>query len=178
MKTALETPRLLLREMDLRDLDFIGSMLMDPEVMRYWPRPHTEEESAEWIAKQMTRYERDGYGYWLAFEKSLGAPIGQAGLLKTSIDGQEEPALGYIVHKTFWRRGYAAEATAACIKYVFCVLRRPRAVALVRPENGPSIGVAKKLGMLPERSILYAGLEHIVFSIPNRQAIPKDNPPG
>jgi RimJ/RimL family protein N-acetyltransferase len=46
MKVVLESRRLLLREMDLGDLVFVRSMLMDPEVMRYWPRPLTERDSA------------------------------------------------------------------------------------------------------------------------------------
>lgn len=45
MKIILETPRLLLREMTLDDLDFVATMLADPEVMRYYPRCCTREES-------------------------------------------------------------------------------------------------------------------------------------
>ena len=36
---------LLLREMTLDDLDFVATMLADPEVMRYYPRCCTREES-------------------------------------------------------------------------------------------------------------------------------------
>ena len=34
MKHVLDTPRLILREMSLDDLDFVAAMLADPEVMR------------------------------------------------------------------------------------------------------------------------------------------------
>jgi len=165
MKVILETRRLILREMGMQDLEFISSMLMSAKVMRYWPRPHTREESAEWITKQMGRYHKGGYGYWLAVDRLLGVPIGQAGLLKTPIQGADEPALGYIIHNAHWRRGYATEAAAACIGYAFDALDRPHAVALVRPENRPSIGVAEKLGMQAGPKIMYAGLEHIVYSL-------------
>jgi RimJ/RimL family protein N-acetyltransferase len=57
---------------------------------------------------------------------------------------------------------------------VFEVLKEGRAVALVRPENGPSIGVATKLGLRPERSIPYAGYDHIVFSMPNPGGLPPE----
>ncbi len=35
----------------------------------------------------------------------------------------------------------------------------------VRPENLPSQGVARKLGMAPEREALHAGLRHVVFAV-------------
>ena len=80
-RAVLETPRLLLRELGVEDLDFIAELLGDPLVMRYWPRPYTREEAAEWIRRQQQRYARDGHGYWLAVEKASGQPVGQVGLL-------------------------------------------------------------------------------------------------
>ncbi len=38
MTVILETPRLILCEMSLADLDFVAAMLADPEVMRYYPK--------------------------------------------------------------------------------------------------------------------------------------------
>src|ERR671917_591908 len=109
-KTVLETPRLILRELDPDDLDFVAALLADPEVMRYWPRPYTREEAEAWVRRQRERYARDRHGYWLAVEKATGQPVGQAGLLTVEVEGVEEPALGYIIHRPFWRRGFAVEA--------------------------------------------------------------------
>jgi RimJ/RimL family protein N-acetyltransferase len=159
-----ETLRLIVREMDMSDLDFVVAMLTDPEVMRFWPRPYTREEAAEWIRRQRERYERDGCGYWLLEEKSSGTPAGQAGVVMTDVEGTEMPGLGWIVHRPFWRRGYATEAAARCRSYAFDVLGCDRVIALVRPENEPSLGVARKLGMRERRRVDYKGLEHIVFS--------------
>jgi RimJ/RimL family protein N-acetyltransferase len=41
-------------------------------------------------------------------------------------------------------------------------------ISLVRPENLPSQGVARKLGMTPERETEYFGFRHLVFAV--RQA--------
>ena len=46
MKVALETPRLLLRELEEADLERLAALLGDPRVMRHWPRPLTREEAA------------------------------------------------------------------------------------------------------------------------------------
>jgi RimJ/RimL family protein N-acetyltransferase len=164
MKRVLETPRLVLRELAIADVDLIAPMLMHPEVMRYWPRPYTREECDSWIENQQERYARDGYGYWLALDKATGAAIGQAGLVRQEIDGVTEAGLGYIIHHRYWRKGFASEAAAASVNYAFEIGKR-RVVALIRPENRPSRGVAKRLGMQIEGGTMHAGFKHLIYSI-------------
>lgn len=164
-ETVLETPRLVLRELDSGDLDFVAAMLADPEVMRYWPRPYAREEAEAWVRRQRERYARDGYGYWLAVERATGRPVGQVGLLTVELDGVEEAALGYIIHHPFWRRGFATEAAAATLDYALGTLGKRRVIAPIRPENVPSLAVARKLGMVPERRISFAGFEHLIYAL-------------
>lgn len=164
MKTRIMTKRLALRELTEDDLDTVAAMLGDPEVMRFWPKPCDRAESLAWIERQLERYRTDGYGYWLAVGRDSGEVIGQAGLLQTDIDGLSFPALGYIVNRRFWRRGYATEAARACVRYVFEVLDQPSVHTLIRPENEPSLGVAAKLGMTVERRLPYAGFDHFLLS--------------
>ena len=147
MEPVLETARLVLREMSLADLDFIAEMLAHPEVMRFWPKCYDRDEAADWVRRQQARYARDGVGYWLVLERATGRPEGQAGLLLLQVDDSEEIGLGYIIHRPFWRRGFAVEAVAGCLAYAVNKLQRHRVVALVRPENVPSQAVARKLGM-------------------------------
>ncbi|MBI1903518.1 MAG: GNAT family N-acetyltransferase, partial [Planctomycetia bacterium] len=40
-----------------------------------------------------------------------------------------------------------------------------RVISLIRPENLPSQGVARKLGMSPERETMFKGFRHLVFSV-------------
>lgn len=162
----IETPRLILREMSPNDLNFVAAMLADPEVMRFWPRPYTHEEAGEWVRRQTDRYARDGYGYWLAVEKATGEAVGQVGLLAEDVEGVREVGLGYIIHRPFWRRGFAAEAAEAARDYAFHELDVGRVIALIRPENAPSLGVARKLGMEPESTTTHAGYEHLVYVAP------------
>ena len=159
------TPRLLLREMTSGDLEFLAAMLADSEVMRFWPAPLSRDESVAWIERQRERYARDGCGYWLALDRATGEPVGQAGVLMLNWTGQPEPALGYMIHRPFWRRGYATEAAHASCDFVRHVLRRPIAYTLIRPENEPSLGVALKLGMTAGEHIEYHSFEHVIFSL-------------
>ena len=163
-RTILETPRLVLRELTCNDLDFVALMLADPEVMRYWPRCQTREEAEGWIRRQLDRYAQHGCGYWLALAKDSGAPVGQLGVLPNRPPGVPELDIGYIIHRPFWRKGYATEGSVACRDHAFYALDQPSVVCTIRPENKPSQGVAVRAGFtLDGRRTEIAGLDHLVF---------------
>jgi RimJ/RimL family protein N-acetyltransferase len=161
----LETARLALREMVDADLDFVAGMLGDPEVMRFYPKVCTREESRAWLERQRRRYAEDGHGLWLAEDRLRGSPLGQIGLVRQEVDGRTETEIGYLVARPHWRRGIAAEAALAIRDYAFRTLGRTRLVSLIRPENRPSQGVALKIGMIHERDVTWAGLPHRVYAI-------------
>ena len=167
MNPMIETDRLTLRELTTEDLDFMAEMLADAEVMRYYPRRMTRELSAEWIERQMARYQADGYGLWLATEKATGTKVGQVGLVKQTVNGVEECEVGYLIHRPFWRHGYASEGAMACRDYAFKTLKKKRVISLVRPENKPSQGVAQHLGMEVVAHAPYSGYDHLVFAVSN-----------
>jgi RimJ/RimL family protein N-acetyltransferase len=147
------------------DLNFISEMLADPEVMRFYSKQYSREESRIWIDKQLERYRADGHGLWLVIEKESGDPVGQVGLARQLVDGTSESEIGYLIHRPHWRRGFAVEAALGVRDYAWNVLRRDRLISLVRPVNTPSCGVARKLGMLIERETLFHGLPHLVFAV-------------
>jgi RimJ/RimL family protein N-acetyltransferase len=170
MKTVVETPRLILRQFIPADLDFIAAMHADAEVMRFWPKPYSRAESEEWLQRQFERYAKEGHGVWLVVDKAAGTPLGRAGLTLQDVDGVEEPEIGYMIHRPFWRHGLATEAAIAIRDYAFDVRNIPRVVSLIRPQNIPSQGVAKKLGMTAEpRLVQHGGFDHMVFALANRQ---------
>ena len=73
-RVILETPRLLLREMTRRDIDFIALMMAHPEVNHFYERRFSRAESETWLERQLERYRRDGKGLWLAVERETGNP--------------------------------------------------------------------------------------------------------
>jgi RimJ/RimL family protein N-acetyltransferase len=150
--------------MTLADLDFVAGMLADPEVMRFYPKCLTRTEALGWLQRQQERYARDGHGLWLVQDTASGEPIGQVGLLIQQVDGVGEPEVGYLIHRPFWRRGYAAEAALATRDYAFAT-GRDRVLSLIRPENVPSQGVARKMGMTVAKHTVFAGFDHLVFAV-------------
>jgi RimJ/RimL family protein N-acetyltransferase len=81
------------------------------------------------------------------------------------VDGRSEPEIGYLIHRPFWRRGFATEAARATRDHAFGALDKPHVISLIRAENLPSQGVAATLGMSVEKRTLHAGIEHLVFGL-------------
>lgn len=159
------TKRLRFRELAQDDLDFVAAMLADPEVMRYYPRVYTRDEAREWILRQRRRYHEDGHGLWLVLARLTGMPVGQVGLVEQQVDGRSESEVGYLIQRAFWRHGLATEASRAVRDWAFDVLGRERVIALIRPENGPSQGVARKLGLRVVERCQHGGFEHDVWAV-------------
>lgn len=161
--TILQTERLALRELTQNDLDFVAAMLADLDVMRYYPKCLTRQEAQGWLDRQQQRYRFHGFGLWLVVERDSGLPVGQVGLLLQDVDNCFETEVGYLIHRPYWRRGYAFEAARGVLHHARRDRNFSRVISLVRPENLPSQGVARKLGAEVEKEIEFKGLRHLVF---------------
>ena len=161
----IESRRLKFRRMSLDDLDFVAEMLGHPEVMKYYPQCYNRAESVEWIERQLRRYTEFGIGLWLVCDRISGEPVGQIGPAPFEFDEAIHAEVGYLVHRPFWRRGYATEGAIAVRDYIFYTLDQERAFCTIRPENLPSRGVAEKAGFtrIPGRVIERSGLDHWVY---------------
>jgi len=161
----LITGRVVLRELELADLEFVASMLADPVVMRYYPKCLTRAEAQGWIERQQERYRRDGHGLWLVSLQATGQPIGQIGLLLQALPAGPDWEVGYLLDRRFWHQGYATEAGLVVRDYAFRMLRPSRVISLIRPENTPSQRVALRLGMQAVEDVQLAGVAHSVFAV-------------
>jgi|SRR5579863_3415593 len=161
----LETQRLSLREFEPADVDALAPILSDPETMRYYPAPVDYRGVVDWIDRNRTRYEKDGFGLWAMVLKSSGCLIGDCGLLRQSVDGVDEIEIGYHVRCDLWGRGFAPEAAGACRDYGFDHLGADRLISLIRPENVPSRRVAEKTGMTVWKEVMWREIPHCVYCI-------------
>ena len=145
--TIAETERLKLRRFYSSDLDALYSIMQKPEVMYAWEHGFNRKETRQWMNRQLTRYHKDGYGYYAAFLKDSDRLIGQAGLIKSELNGAEIIEIGYIFDDSVWGQGYAVEAARACVYLAFHRFGIEKLYATIRPENEASVKVAVKLGM-------------------------------
>jgi RimJ/RimL family protein N-acetyltransferase len=162
---VIEKERLLLREWTRGDIDDLARLLTDPEVMRYYPAPFTEEQVEAWLRWQLDSYRDHGHGLWKMLLRETGDFAGQCGLVVQGIEGTPEIEVGYHVLPHLWRRGLAAEAAAACRDYARDVLGICRLVAIVGPDNVPSQGVARKIGMELDRAFVRRDMSLLLFAM-------------
>lgn len=169
----MKTERLIIRRITRKDMDALLAIMGKPEVMYAWEHGFTKKDVRKWINRQLTRYRKDGFGYYAIILKESGTLIGQAGLMKSTINGNETVELGYILDNTYWNNGYGIEAARACLEYAFYELDMKTVCCSIRPENKASIRVAEKLGMTlcGNHIILYNEKEmpHLIYSIEHRE---------
>ena len=161
----LETPRTLMRDILGNDAGFLLAMMSDAEVMRYYPKVADAREVREFIDRMRNAYKHDGCGLWLVVDRESGEPLGRVGLLRQQVNGRDEFEIGYMIHRPFWRRGLATEAALAVRDYAFAERRLRRVISLIRPDNLPSQGVARKLAMDIVGSWDHGGLAHHIFAV-------------
>ncbi|MGA2414124.1 MAG: GNAT family N-acetyltransferase [Candidatus Sulfotelmatobacter sp.] len=161
----LETPRLILREFQLKDVDSLALILSDSETMRFYPKPLDHRGVAEWIARNRQRYTKDGHGLWAMILKASGELIGDCGLVRQEVDGADEIEIGYHVRRDHWGQGLATEAARACRDFGFEQLKVERLISLIRLENVASRRIAERNGMTVWKEITRVGLPHLVYSI-------------
>jgi RimJ/RimL family protein N-acetyltransferase len=165
MSIRLETARLRLRELRLDDVGALNEIQSDPEHMRFYPHPFSMEESRVWIERNRVRYERLGYGLWAVEDKQTGEFLGNVGPTVQHVDGVDEVELGWSITPMRARQGIASEAAAACRDDCFTRLDQPYLIALVRPENTPSRGVAERIGMTVWKETSHANMPHLVYRV-------------
>src|SRR5574341_1724737 len=142
------------------DVAFVAEMLADPLVMRYYPKPLSRDEAAQWVERQCVRYAKDGHGLWLVVEKN-GGPVGQVGLAFQEVEDERLPEIGWLVHQPFQRKGFATEAAIAVRDWALA--RYERIVSLIRPVNVPSRRVAEKIGMRAGPLVEFHGYAHVLY---------------
>lgn len=141
-----ETPRCIIRELSLDDLDALFKLYADEEITKYTENLYPYEEEKEFqIAYINNMYRFYGYGMWLVFSKETGELIGRAGLEHREYNGEIELELGYVIGTKFQRQGYASEVCQQIIEIAKVMTDFPRINCLIEENNIPSIRLAEKL---------------------------------
>lgn len=148
MLPSLDTPRLLIRERTLADVESCLAMDRDPEVTRYVAGPWQDPVAhRRFVEHRITRPYPPGLGYWTIRERS--APDAFLGWVLLIPDHGAGPdvEIGWRLIRSAWGRGIASEAANALVAHAFDTVRLPRVIADIAAENQASLRVAQKLGM-------------------------------
>ena len=120
------------------------------------------------VTAQRERVERCaancGYCFWLVERKTdgghlAGEVLGFCGLKRADAPGSSvtgEIEIGWRLREDAWGKGYAREAAQAALDAGFARFGAQQIVAITVPDNSPSWGLMKRLGMRPCEELTYA----------------------
>ncbi len=173
MAAVIETERLLLRPWAAEDVGLLASLSSNPRVTRHIG------DGLTWTAlKAMTVSDRalqhwreHGFGWRVIVELTTGSPIGMLALnlmgAGTAGLDPEEHEIGWWLSPDRWGHGFATEAARAVAADAFTSLEVPHLTARIAPDNGASIEVATRIGMVFEFNTVAApGVAVAVYRVP------------
>lgn len=153
---SIETARLVLRPPKLEDAQALMDVMWDPEVVEQKQVTLLEPPGGVELALRNTsdmlrQWELRGYGQWCVVEKATARVIGCVGFYHPQ---RPWPGvdLGWAIQRSRWGQGYATEAAAAALGWVWTHTAIDRVISLIAPHDGRSIHVARKIGLSFERS--------------------------
>jgi len=145
LPVLLETPRLLLRPLVESDLDALSAVYASGDVARYLGGPRL---TAEAVAGQVGHFagiwRTRGYGQSAVVLRETADVIGRVGLHPW--DDWDELELGWVIGAAWQRQGFASEAARAWLDWADRERPADHLIAVIHPDNRPSISLARSLG--------------------------------
>jgi RimJ/RimL family protein N-acetyltransferase len=150
----MQTERLILREWKDSDLPVFAELNADPQVMEYFPKRLSREESDARAASICEHFERHGFGLWAIEVRDEASFIGFTGLNVPQFTTDFTPCVevGWRLHRDYWGRGFATEAAQAAIQFGFEQLGLNEILSYTVPANLRSRRVMERLGMTHDPS--------------------------
>lgn len=150
----IETERLRLRKLTMRDAQDIYTYSQDPLVAKYvlWDAMVSLNEAKNYIRYMLRKYRLGEPASWGIEWKATGQVIGTIGFMWIQRDNASAEA-GYSLNRQFWNKGIMTEALGALIDYGFRSMNLNRIEAQHETENPASGAVMRKCGMLKEGTL-------------------------
>ena len=150
----IETDRLRLRKLTMRDAQDIYNYSQDPLVAKYvlWDAMKSLNEARNYIRYMMRKYRLGEPASWGIEWKATGQVIGTIGFMWIQKDNASAEA-GYSLNRQFWNQGIMTEALGGLIDYGFRSMNLNRIEAQHETENPASGAVMRKCGMVKEGTL-------------------------
>lgn len=151
---VIDTPRLTLRRMSLRDAHDLFDYSQDPEVARHvlWSAHRSVWETKAYIRYILQQYRLGEPSSWCIVERETRRVIGTIGFMSYSADNATVE-VGYSLARSHWNRGLMTEALTAVLRECFETLKLHRVEAQHFSLNPSSGRVMEKCGMTHEGTL-------------------------
>lgn len=154
-KYLFKSSRLGFRNWENRDLVRLSEINRDRDVMRFFPKIYTPEETASFIQRMQKQLTARGYCYFAVDLIQDQKFIGFIGLSYQEYEASFTPCvdIGWRLSKQSWNRGFATEGARACLTYGFNILGLSEIYSVAPEVNLASIRVMEKIGMTLDKKL-------------------------
>lgn len=158
MKIILETTRLVIRELEKSDAEFILKLLNAPSFLKYIGdrNVRTKDQARIFIEEKYRKsYTENGFGLYAVDLKSDNATTGICGLVKR--EGLDMPDIGFAFLPEFEGKGFGFESASAILNYSKETLGISEVWAIATQDNSASHNLLEKLGFTFDRVVTMSG---------------------
>lgn len=150
----LETERLRLRKLTMRDAQDIYTYSKDPQVAKYvlWDAQTSISEARAYLRFMLRKYRLGEPASWGIEWKATRQIIGTIGFMWIQRENASAE-VGYSLHRGYWNRGIMTEALQELIRYGFGNMNLNRIEAQHETLNPASGAVMRKCGMTREGTL-------------------------
>jgi RimJ/RimL family protein N-acetyltransferase len=166
-RPVLTTERLELWRPQVGDRALIEAMMEPATVRRYLGamEPDAPDVFAR-LLRNAGSWALYGYGTFMVRQRGGHAIVGNCGVFHSwrglGPDFDDKPEAGWILAESHFGRGVAREAMGAALEWFDREHGAREIVAMISPDNAPSISLAAKLGFAPTRTATLPGSEEQV----------------
>lgn len=158
-----QTARLLLMRMRLEDFGELHAMHTNPEVMATLGGVREAAETQRVLEMLVADWEREGFGYWMAYDLASRRFAGRGGLRRVVLEGRPEVEVGYAIMPEFWGQGLATELAGESVRAGFEELALRELVCFTLPSNRASQRVMEKAGFRYVGLTTWADQPHVLY---------------
>jgi len=151
---VLETDRLILRPLQMRDAQDLYAYAQDPQVARHvlWDAHESIWESRQFLRGAIRQYRKGQPGSFAITLKDSGRMIGTIGFMWINLD-YRSGEVGYSLSRAYWNQGIMTEALRAVLAFGFDTLQLNRIEAQHETDNPASGRVMLHAGMQYEGTL-------------------------
>ena len=140
----LETERLILRPLAIKDFPRWAEMMADPEVTKFLGGPQPAAVAWRGFMTMAGAWSLTGVSMFSLIERDTGLWLGRIG--PWTPYGWPGTEVGWALHPDAQGKGYGVEAATAAMDYAFNVLGWTEVIHPIDPDNTPSQRLAERLG--------------------------------
>ena len=150
----LETERLRLRKLTMRDAQDIYDYSKDPLVAKYvlWDAMTSLYDARGYLRFMLRKYRMGEPASWGIEYKASGKIIGTIGFMWIQRENASAE-VGYSLNRSYWNQGIMTEALKAVIQHGFYTMNLNRIEAQHETLNPASGSVMRKCGMVKEGTL-------------------------